>query len=61
MGSTPACYLIDRKASIWRRNAETLTKVAALSAGSNGVTLSSKEKLPNWNSRENDWRATRVL
>src|SRR5215472_13019004 len=48
-------------APIWRRNAETLTKMAALSAGSNGVTLSRKERLPNWNCRESDRRATRVL
>ena len=61
MASTKACCLIDREAPIWRRNAETLTKMAALSAGSNGVTLSRKERLPNWNGRENDWRATRVL
>ena len=59
--STPACSLIDREAPIWRRNAETLIKMAALSAGSNGVTLSRKERLPNWNGRENHWRATQVL
>jgi hypothetical protein len=51
-GFTPACCLIDREAPMWRRNAETLTKMAALSAGSNGVTLSHKERLPNWNGRE---------
>jgi hypothetical protein len=54
--------LSDRpRGPIWRRDAETLTKMAALSAGSNGVTLSRKERLPSWNGRENDWRATRVL
>ena len=54
--------LSDRpRGPIWRRNAETLTKMAPLCAGSNGVTLSRKERLPNSNGRENDWRATRVL
>jgi len=60
-GFNPGMLSDDREAPIWRRNAETLTKMAALSAGSNGVTLSRKERLPNWNGRENDWRATRVL
>src|SRR5215469_17350384 len=38
MASTPACCLIDREALIWRRNAEALNKMAALSAGLNGIT-----------------------